>query len=269
MQISKTKAALVAALFGIAATGSILTSGARLAGTTPSLVNGAPIVALAADHDDHGDKDDENDGDHKDHGKHKGWYKHNQGGQSIVGTIQNVNGNLLNIRLRNGQYVTVNDQNALNNNQSISLNTGEYVRIVGTYGNNGQFYANRILSATNSDQYGNNGGYNNGYPNGNNNGYPNGNGNQYPNGGNNCNANSYNGATETITGYETSGLDGNGRFQLVTQQSGIPIPGQTYTIVTNNQTCFATQLGNFGKRLHVIGYPSGDGRTIKAIRIST
>lgn len=266
MQSSKTKAALVAALFGIAATGSILTSSAHRSGMTPTLANGAPIAALADDHGDHhGDQgdDEDNQGEHHDNGKHKGWYKHHKhhgddddrngsnGSRSIYGTIQNINGNLVNLRLNNGQFVTINDQNALNAGQSVSLNNGEYVRIYGSYGNDGTFYANRIVAASQNNQYGSNG-------------YPNGN-NTY--GGNNCNTNAYNNGTTSVTGYETSGVNGNS-FQLVTQQGGIPLPGQTYTIVTNNQTCVQTQLGNFGKRLTIVGYPSGDGRTIKAVRIS-
>ena len=264
MQSSKVQAAILAAFFGVAATGSLLTGSVRLAGSTPSLTNGAPLAALADDEHKHGDQSDEDDaGDHHDNGKHKGWYKHHHGqnGNSISGTIRNVNGNLLNVQLQNGQYLTVNDQSALNNGQANNIAVGEYVRLYGTYGNNGQFYATRVLDANNPDT-----GYNGGY--GNNNGYPNGNnGNNYPNQ-NNCNTNNYNQGTQTITGYQTGTPDGNGRFQLVTQQSGIPIPGQTYTVITSNQTCFATQLGGFGKRLTVVGFPSGDGRTIKAVRIS-
>ncbi len=270
MQPSKLHAAVLAAFFGIAATGSLLTASARLAGTNPSLTNGAPRAALADDEHKHGDEDDQ--GDEHDNGKHKGWSKHHRGNaNSVLGTIRNLNGNMLNIQLQNGRYLTVNDQSALNNGQANNLGLGEYVRLYGTYGNNGMFYATRVLDANNP----NNGGYNNGgYNNGNggyNNGYPNGNnsnGNGYPNGQNNCNSNGYNQATESITGYQTGSPDGNGRFQIVTQQSGIPLPGQTYTIVTSNQTCFATQPGGFGKRLTVIGYPSGDGHTIKAVRIS-
>ena len=256
MQSSKIQAAVLAAFFGIAATGSLLTGSVRLTGTSPSLANGAPLAALAGDEHAHGDEDDE--GDHHDNGKHKGWDKHHRGqnGNSILGTIRNLNGNLLNVQLQNGQYLTVNDQSALNNGQANNIGVGEYVRLYGTYGNNGQFYATRVLDANNPDSgYGNNGGYGNN------------NGNNYPNQ-NNCNTNNYNQGAQTITGYQTGTPDGSGRFQLITQQSGIPIPGQTYTVITSNQTCFATQLGGIGKRLTVVGFPSGDGRTIKAVRIS-
>ncbi len=245
MQRSKFQAAVLAAFFGVAATGSLLTGSVRLAGTNPSLTNGAPRAALADDEQKHSDDEDDQ-GD--EHGKHK--HHHGQNGNSILGTIRNVNGNLLNVQLQNGQYLTVNDQSALNNGQANNIGVGEHVRLYGTYGNNGQFYATRVLDVNAP----NNTGYNSG--------------NNYPYGQNNCNTNGYNQGTQSITGYQTGAPDGNGRFQLVTQQSGIPIPGQTYTVITSNQTCFATQLGGFGKRLTVVGFPSGDGRTIKALRIS-
>jgi hypothetical protein len=251
MQSSKIQAAALAAFFGIAATGSLLTASARLAGTNASLANGAPRAALADDehkHGDEGDQDDEND-----NGKHK--HKHHRNGNSMYGTVRNINGNLLNVQLQNGQYLTVNDQNALNAGQANGISVGEYVRFYGNYAKNGQFYATRVIDANAN---------NNGYPNGNN--YPGG--SNYPNGQNNCNTSGYNQAAESITGYQTGAPDSNGRFQIVTQQNGIPLPGQTYTIVTSNQTCFTTQLGGLGKRLTVVGFPSGDGRTIKALRIS-
>jgi len=248
MQMLKTQAGLVAAIFGLAATGSLLVGSARQIGSAPSLSSGAPRAALADDHGQHGDQSDEDQGDQEDNGKHKGWKKHHHGAQSIVGTIQNVNGNFLNVRLNNGQFVGVNDQAALNNGQTIAINSGEYVRIYGTYGSNGQFYANRITDANVNNQYGNTG---------------------YPGNNNPCALNSYGGSLQTVTGYEASPPDANGSFQLVTQQSGVPLPGQTYTIITSNQTCFATRPGSYGTHLRIVGYPSGDGHTLKAVRISS
>ena len=247
MQMLKTQAALVAAIFGLAATGSLLVGSARNAGSAPSLTSGAPRAALADDRGQHGDQGDEDQGDRDDNGKHKGW-KHQRRSRSIFGTIQNVNGYFLNVRLNDGKFFIVNDREALNRGRAIAVHVGEYVHIYGDYDKNDDFYADRITDANVNSQYGNTG---------------------YPGNNNPCALNSYGGSLQTITGYEASPPDASGSFQLVTQQSGVPLPGQTYTIITSNQTCFATRPGSYGTHLRIVGYPSSDGHTLKAVRISS
>ncbi|GAC1416642.1 MAG: hypothetical protein NVSMB5_06880 [Candidatus Velthaea sp.] len=255
---------MLAQRFTIGLLAAVFATGSSVALIQNAATHAAPAIAAPRDHDDEGDQGENEQGDHGDHhdnGKHKGWYKHhkhhhdddgdrdNQYGNrhALHGTIVSINGSSVGVRLNNGQTIYVNDQQAINRGQAGNLYVNEPVVIRGNYGQDGTFYATQISQTDGNGNYG---------------GYPGGNGSG------NCNS-SYGNET-SVSGYETSALDGNGYFQLgQSVVAGIPIPGgATYTVHVTQATCVTRQPGQIGTRLHVYGRAVGDGHTIEATRIT-
>ena len=252
--------AALAALFALSSSSAIILSTARQTPAShPGIFSSHPGIA-AADRDDNEQGDNEQ-GDHHDNGKHKGWYKHGRGNHgdgngnnSITGVITGINGNLVTLRLNGNRYITVNDRNAVNNGNLPNLWVGERVRVYGSYGNDGVFYGNTLAQAGS-------GSYDNG-------GYAN-------NGSYGSCGSGYNGNRETVTGYATGGINGNGYFTLqTTPVANIPVPiGPRYTIHVGQYTCVNGQnIGSaqldLGRHVQVTGVPVGDGRTIDATNIT-
>ena len=248
--------AALATLFGTAATGAaVLQPAPAFADQGENNGHNQGNHGNQGNNERHGNNNDNEDNNdqqgHHDNGKHKGWNKH--GGQygsssSLRGTVTSVNGNMLTVRLNNGQIVTVNDQNAANAGRVGAVGVGSTVRLSGAYGQDGVFYANAVSTG----QYNGNG-----------------NGSQYGyNNGGNCNASSVYGLTQ-IAGYEKSGLSGS---QFTLRQplgNGIPwqVAGTDYTVLTSG-ACIENTLGTYGEHVTVWGRPTGDGRTIQAVRIT-
>ena len=260
--MNKLPIAALAALFALGSSSAVILNSTRQAAVPhPGLLSSQPGLAAAdRGENEHGENNqgDNNQGDegHRDHGKHKGWYKHNRddqhgpnGARGLNGSITGINGSMVTLRLSNGRYVTVNDQNALNNGTSPNLWVGENVHLGGNYGNNGVFYANSIAQQNGNNSYNNQSAY-----------------------GGACGAN-YGGQSETVTGYATGGVDGNGNFGLqTTPLQNVPIPfGPRYTVHVSGSTCInGQQVGNvqlnLGRHIKVTGVAAG-GNTINATSI--
>lgn len=244
--------AALAALFALSSSSAIVLNSAAQAPVSHPGVFSAQTGIASADKHDNENENEQGDGDHHDNGKHKGWYKHGNG-RSVTGYITAINGNMVTLNAGN-RTVTVNDQNAINNGGVPNLFVGERVRVYGAYGNDGVFYGNSIAQAGNMSNNGQYGQYGANYG--------------------ACGAN-YGGARETVTGYATGGIDGNGNFSLQsTPVANVPVPvGPRYLVHITNNTCVNGQaIGSvqidLGRHVQVTGIPVGDGRTINAINIT-